>query len=686
MPPKSLQLPSLAALHHFVEECMDRPTDSEGDEPGFGCEFYPRGSSATPSTCPSKCGHCASHYLSYRWQKLDPYAEKLSDDEARATIQKDLQTTDENLEYVHDMLMLYGNGILKRWQKRNVSKRALLLRKAMPEMHQHMWSEARHIPHCRSCKTSKHTAPHRKCWLLPHLSIEELSQDWTKLLALIHVRTTFSPSEWFDFDVNCLENGWHFAFLDVAYNPHCVDVRHENFGQLQQWDAAEAHRGVIVGFPRAQLAFEAQSELSGFLRVMINLLLGSTIDEIASGSDHWQTLATEDFAGDGSGQVARSAYLNQPYCTPCKFDIDRIRDLFQTRYDDAKDELWLLQTNPMHLREQLARAQRSSYYRQLDTIERSTFMIDSALSAVNHLDHATRLSSEVGTLLDILRTYEGQFTIGDALPKDYDDCLRSLYVVLMSQWKLQVEDLYNMVLRVSAFQHHFRRYDDGTVDYKTSPEEAFRSDRLFWNVMKLIERNYNPIHKPAFHFAYVESLLANAPTAEKDNIDYVLYEQLSDLSTIDEALTILRSHRPYMGGPMSKEELDATRAKIGVQEYFESLRHNLGSWHNVEPLVKPLEEFLSLSLPSAKLNETSVSRFSDLHTSMCKFWHEVRLVRVLHLKKSGVPQEKRALSTRNLLEGVAEGYKSALKKELESFRDAVKAKGKLDVLIVSVLN
>ncbi|KAK4543626.1 hypothetical protein LTR36_005271 [Oleoguttula mirabilis] len=665
-------------MQRMVEDTLQHMMDTgDSGTPGFECNSYPHVSSATPPTCSQGCRICSRHYLPLTWQVWDTYAQKYTDHDAHVILRECVRTTEHNLSYVSSKLQTYGDAILKRWQKRNVEKRARLLLKAMPEMYQHKWFESRPKRSPQStADRSLSSAAARSGWLLPYLSVEALSQDWTKLLALMHVRTVYRPAQWMAFDNDSQQNGFESALLDLGYNPHCVAIDEKHFGELVQWNREKAHRLEMIGFPRAHLAFEAQSELSGLLRRMVDLLLGDTGDDTPQGSDLWDASAKTGFNVSGSGVVAESAYYLGPYSAPCRFDADRIQSLLLGRCAAAKDTLWLLQRDPWNFREYLAQAQSTSYHRQLPEEEKIDHLIRHTLSAVNHVDLASRMLDEVNMIMDIMHDHEEKIMPGEPLPQEYDDALSMMRSTLVGQFNTQTKDLFDIVTHVSTFQHHFYRDESGRVKYLTSPAQALRTDKLFWNIMSLSDGNVVRTYKPAWHFAYIDDILANAPRREKERVDQTIYDQLSDMAAIDEALVVVESHGPYFTRIPSIETNRAMRVKYGLQYHHDMLARLLNSWNDAEERLRaPLKELLVLPLPSAKVNGDSYVRTARLHEAVCKFWEEAARVRFEGLQREGIIENDAGAHVRNLCVGKTDSYRRVKAEELGALNFALSLKG-----------
>lgn len=680
-PPKGCPLPMPADLRHFVEGRLDRCLEMDNLKVGFGCKEYAHISAATPPTCSGSCRNCSNQYLPLQWQNLDGYSEQLTDDEAREMIRQFTAKTRVDLAYIRESLSTYGNAIVKRWQKRNTEKRAALLRKAMPEIYKDKWLEARSCDGFRTYSVfTSADVPARKCWLLPYVNVEALSQDWTKILALMHARVTYEPADWIAHDIDCQQHGFDSAWLDVGYNPHCVVVEASGFGQLTQWGMERAHKWEIMGFPRARLAFEAQSELSGFLSTMIKLLLGETGNQTPQGNSQWLALATTDFDDSTSGAIADSAYYNRAFSAPYRFDAGRIMNLLRARCDAAKDELWMLQRDPRHFRERLACAQATPYYRQLPQREKKRHLVRQTLSPVDHVHITQSVVEEVSLLIDVLNAHGGKSGQSVPLSKDCENVLRLLSGTFAGQFMTQVTALYEMTIQSSAFQHHISRDADGEVQYLTSPADAFRTDKLFWNIMKLGEVNLCSTHKPAFHLAYIDELLGKGSGPERERIGRVLYDHLSDMACVDECLTIVQSYRPCLGPFPNKETPLVLGLKYGLVQQVGVLEKLLMSWDALDSaevlLQEPLEEFLVLPMPSTKANRETLMRTEELHHALYKYWTALTTYKRKNLKRLGFQEQDAARLVKSTSMGSTDEYRRGLAEELDGLRSAVEAKGR----------
>jgi hypothetical protein len=104
---------------------------------GFLYIEFPCPSTAAPSNCPSSCPTCSDQYIPSQSRVApNPQGIEPHDDATAATVIKTLRdNTKSDLEYLRGKIMEYGDGIIKRWQKRISTKKAEdLLRAAKPDI------------------------------------------------------------------------------------------------------------------------------------------------------------------------------------------------------------------------------------------------------------------------------------------------------------------------------------------------------------------------------------------------------------------------------------------------------------------------------------------------------------------------------------------------------------------------
>lgn len=105
----------------------------------------------------------------------------------------------------------------------------------------------------------------------------------------------------------------------------------------------------MIGFPRGQLVMEAQSDLMGFLKSVVELVLENVPMDESESAAKWIQLTRNGISRNGDTSHW-SNYMYQPYSGPPKFNIDALVTQAKARVEATSDHLWLLQTEPSYLR------------------------------------------------------------------------------------------------------------------------------------------------------------------------------------------------------------------------------------------------------------------------------------------------------------------------------------------------
>lgn len=671
-----------AEFQSFIEQWLSDDVEDanagDSETTGFGVEQYPHVSAATPPTCSRRCRICSNQYKALEGRVLDPYARKYNDLDAQESVNEYIRTTEQNLDYVRSSLEAYGNAIHKRWLRRSPDKRAGLLQKAMPEM----FTDKRHVARIvltagLSANPSALLEAARKAWLLQYLTVEDLSQDYTKLLALMHVRTSYTPSQWISFEFDSQRNAFDYDGIGLCYNPHCVVVGDKDFGRLIQWDREKAHGLEMIGFPLAHLTFEAQKDLSAFLRDMMDMLLGETGQQTPRGCDRWDATVQAGFDTSNSGVLARFANSYGPFSPPCRFDTDRIASLIHGRCAAAGDTLWLLQRDLLSFREFIATAQDTTYHQSLPDSKKLDDLVRHTLQAVSHVDHAVRDLKQARTTLDILRQHESRRALGELPRQEYKDALGLLHGMLAVEFQTQADGLYNIIKHASAFLQHFDTDWKGESNWQTTASQALRVDILYWNTMSLSTPNDLRSHGRAFHFAYIDDFLAKASRKERERVNQTIHDHLSDMAATYEALVIVGSHRPHIAA-LPEGDINKLMAKYGMDCTEVMLDELLASWDKAEEqLREPLRELLALPLPSVRVNSQSLARTERLHEAMRVFWQTAGVVRADGLQRQGLSRNDAMMRVSHLCVSETKAYKKAKAAELDAIRGAIELKGEV---------
>ncbi|KAK5123052.1 hypothetical protein LTR85_003248 [Meristemomyces frigidus] len=453
------KLKRLCCDKHRKDFRTDRLGEEDDDQttnaPGFGhINGWPETSAATPPTCSKTCKTCAAQYRPLAWQKWDwlAYDWAWDDAKAAAVVKEHVDCTKAALDCLAERLKTCGNAIAKRWQKKSVSKRASILRSAMPEMYGHarLPADLLHKLLRQDAMTEVDFEDYHDNWAVPYLDVASLSEDPMKLLALLHYRTRYTPADWVDWDCRQLQTPFAEGAMVTAYNPHCVTMRGGHFGELVQWEEASAHRGDMVGFPRAEVTLEAQRLLADVLKEVVDLLLEN--GEPVVGNDKWLALVSSGFVNQTSlGKQGLSMHHTAPFGPPPRVDIAQMLGMFEARMYAAEDALWRMQTEPEHVRHLLQRVKSSIWCQKLTDGVRQEQLVRVAIGHFIRLDRLKAVVYHATHAFFVSERYRTAISNGSVLPKAYDEALQLLLAELRTLYTGQASDLLGLAARASDF-------------------------------------------------------------------------------------------------------------------------------------------------------------------------------------------------------------------------------------------
>lgn len=254
-----------------------------------------------PETAHRDCAECDEHFLSVAIQeaRIRGYQDSLQDSEAQQILHQYRSETDQNLKHVKDLLASHGDVICKRWTTSSQEKRTKLIAKASAMF--------------ATVSSERDTWKENQNALVKWLDLVGLAQDFTKLLALLHVRTEYEPHLWAPFDTRSSYAAFSTVKGDMySYNAKSVIMHGKHYGVLKDFDVHSAHGWAELGFPRAVITFEAQRAISIMLRKAVDLLI---IDSKASGNSKWTSRVSKGLRSANEG-VFWGAYHNQEFAPP----------------------------------------------------------------------------------------------------------------------------------------------------------------------------------------------------------------------------------------------------------------------------------------------------------------------------------------------------------------------------------
>lgn len=415
-------------------------------------------------TCPASCLTCSDQYTPLgsrtlpddaKYPDVDPGVKAWSDEKAAKELQKLVQGAETDLESLCKQIDKYGDGSIKRWEKRGAKKRMDLLRSAWPFELQGQWREAdiefemarfsgallhaqALIDAANQSRVRVNEAHHKTLYakfaeerkrvkktdLAPFLDLHDLADDYLRLPDLIHYRTGSKPEDWVILDRLKLKPLFHLLqFDELAYNPKCVVMYGENYGKLVPWHREAAHRWDTIGFPLAYQILRAQKKLSEFLLKITEHVLKHEPNKVLKGRSNWDSQAEAGFQGEdesiGQPKLSIPAFAGAPV-----FKLPQIQDVADSRMDANLQQLMRVQTDALFDITTLKDVENRSRFDKLSNEGKQSVLFEGFFrDQVRRVDLWRFIKGHTLFVQDAQEECKGDIKAGNPLPKKYAKAL-----------------------------------------------------------------------------------------------------------------------------------------------------------------------------------------------------------------------------------------------------------------------
>ncbi|KAK3115233.1 hypothetical protein LTR53_005644 [Teratosphaeriaceae sp. CCFEE 6253] len=630
-----LHLPPPTQPHADDGDPLTQTDSADASTSAFGHIDQAPESSATPPTCPDSCKTCAQQYRQTRLQqdKWAAYDACLTDEDAKNDVCSKISRARTSFDHVAGRLETSGNTVMKRWTEMSVSKRAAILKVALPYIQNRPWAAASLL--YKQADENGYTWKSRHAeWLLPYLDLQSLSDTPWRLLALLHHRTQHSIEEWFMLDTQQLRVPFAQGTLSLAYNPHCVVTHGDRFGHLQQWDEAAAHRFDIVGFPRAQVTFEAQAQLGESMKMIVDLLLKI---EAPTGNSKWLSSVKSGFGQPASGKTL-SGILDWPFNAPPVFDGHALLETLRLRRDTAKTQLRGVQDDPDLAQQLLEQAteladmidQRPSMHQDL----RLQLMMD-------QLDRYTCYQRVVEDLESSMSAHEG-INDDSSGAHHHQESLQLLGHSLRALFDYMRNELRFLATRQPAFDSHLCYCPKDFFLPHTRQEDTmlYVEDPIFWAIDQLIKYHDDRPFDYELLIGCISDVLSRVGKKKRGRLDDQLHAHLGDMVVVVEAMSSLKSHRPSVSGKLGiNHRFKSTAAREQHKRWVERASARVLLLGDLTQLYEPLNKLLRMPKTSTEASSTSGNRHAEAQDTLDLFWSQVRHAKDVLLEQSGASKQ-----------------------------------------------
>ena len=612
--------------------------------------------------------------------------------DATQHIKHNLECLRSNQTFLKNAIQKYSNAIIARWKKRSQNKRAEILEKAEPDMPQKRFSIIQ-----ASYAGSDLEAPSlHYTFLLPYLSVEDLSSDPMRLLSLLYVRTEYDASTWAAFDLEHNKAGWHEGLLDSGICKSAMVACGARYGEIVEWDKERVDQGHLIAFPRANLIIQTQAALSVMLAKTVQILVdGASVEERPT---KWLALIESGFRRSREDEVC-SSFIDRAFQRPPVFDIDELLKIAKARTANAQDQLWLLQTEPSYVHREYRLLQDSEYFSVVVpklsgnvTVEKYN-LIGNILSV-----ESTRRFSEWNCVVEEckhvreqLDGYGAQVQLGKPLPEKYNQavsCLEAALESILWRWTRDVVSLLPKLRGFASCYDHVVLDIQGAMTRTTAKRQpdynCYREDPLFWCLYLII---YHDIRlgspfEPPFLFAFLGDLIDKDTRVDKNRLDQRLMDGLADIGAIWEMIMAIRYHRPSRHRMETLQALDLGAARAGCRRLALETRSLRGT--QVFPsqtslrVKPPLQLFVeSFRLGDGMKESDRQERRLASRRLLKSFWDAARNFQRQYLRDIGLSKDEINMHLASISFDLAPEYLELLEQKNQKIPSSVHVAGSL---------
>lgn len=539
-------------------------------------------------TAPCECGDCSNSWYTIKEQAANQnfcYLSHLSDEAVTERISYLVGEIGDSLSDLLNYLSYHSDHFMRLWKKRSRDKRREVIKMLAPDMAEGIdfffkfaAVPRKFRPFNRDPADNSIDHPIRWKLLLPWLNLDDLSANPSALFALIHYRSTISPSEWATWDSAQLDYSWAQALFDNEFSAKCVSMCISNYGKVTSWSAAAAHRADVLGYPRAVLVLEAQANLFNFLCRLVGKVLqeGNTFSfgDKTPMRSRWDEAASAGFRRDGRPKAwspfvnqtfsERYTFANQAYSPAPTLHFSQLIALVKAQKALTADDLLDMQYDIHYMRR---------YIKELRTGTVMRFLSDDVVGPVlaRHVKQTFStwqywhfLEEELQHTASVARKHRIDIRRGQSLPQEMNRAMGALELIAVNtvnQHTLFFTELVTLLKGTDDLPRFraqirslfparapFRRIKPNEtvkIEFRRDTLQWIQEDALGWCLanMTMMHDDWKGFSHPML-FSFLEHILASENSFQRSRLDTIMMKQLSNLAAAEEVLLAIRMHRP----------------------------------------------------------------------------------------------------------------------------------------------
>lgn len=405
-------------------ECRRMITNSTSTLKAMASKTYAPSHTCTIILCPD----CGQDFRVANKQQFpfNTYTGQLTKRRADDIIKAHAESIKNNYSRIRANLDTRGDKILTRWRN-SFSKKARrdAITKALPRLQEKKLAHINAYFLLVQGKKVEKREQYRQTFLLPYLNIEESVQVPSSLFRLLELRRTTAPSRWAWIDYQV----WHMALrqgltvtnlwltwlqstklplesdmLGMKFSVSYYTTESGAYGQSVIYQKEASHQWQSIGFPTAEILFEAQRDLYHLLSSLVESVLEKA-EAGGPGKELWLPKAKTNFLEYVPNALVdkhiESSILvpAQPWPAPASYDLAEIvaaATIFQI--DIALD--------PTEANSAVKVIFRSQYFGFKDDVEKWSAI---ALEFTQPLLFRTRVWSKLLLYVDMIRVVWAPF-------------------------------------------------------------------------------------------------------------------------------------------------------------------------------------------------------------------------------------------------------------------------------------
>ncbi|KAI1348841.1 hypothetical protein F5Y01DRAFT_306462 [Xylaria sp. FL0043] len=605
--------------------------------------------------------------LSYQGSIKHVYSSELSNSEANTVISGHLSTIREAKDVLARKLGTHADVLMSRWKKLSQTKRVKLLQSIAPDMaiNQRHYFDRFFDKDFDQYDAAPTDMMRHRTFLLPWMDIETLKSHPHILFALLYYRTQYPPQAWAAFDIKQLDFGWKRAYFQVHSSQKGVLVHGPRYGELVDWDHSASQSAGILGFPKAELLFEAQAYLMEVLRDLVLRVLIDVDENAPARTSKWRELIdTRNFRRTNEIELW-SPYTFPAFSPPPKFELHRVISLAGARLDTVKDYLWQLQSDPVHMRRQIKLFLGTKANTEPKRRSRLSFFVMYLKSEVFSYMMWRWIEIECKKIEDLQRRFCGSIQLGQSLLGNCETALGELEMILIFILNQTGHSLFrDATVSGTIFTRCTIRTtpDQSTVvniDIDMPDPENFK-DPLFWDILQMYLSSGGSRYElfdNAYLFRDIQHHLSIGGFQEKARVNEFTCRRMADLSGFSEILSSLRLGRPQARCADPTKFMKADRREEWLLTAGGTPVMNMD---HADPLAhKLLYEFFMTKPAGGSIDLKGLQRLRETRSILDNFWSSMHEVLGTSLQRQGISRDE----LEQMLE-VITGSRSAEYKEL----------------------